>query len=243
MHPLNCVVIDDEPLAREGIVSYIEKIDFLNLIGEGNNPTDLFALEKQQSLDLIFLDIQMPLMTGIEYLKSTKYRPMVIITTAYPSYALEGFELDVLDYMVKPITFDRFFKGADKAKDYFSMGKGEDSVIERKAAPRYFFVKCDSVYEKIFYHDVEYVQALQNYVIIHTATRKFMPLLTMKRMEELLDQEKFIRVHKSYLVAVDKILSVENTRIKLAHQEVPLSRNYKDAVFKKVLDKSVFKKQ
>ena len=121
MKTINCVVIDDEPLAREGLISYINTIEFLHLIGEGNNPTDLFALEKEQSIDLIFLDIQMPLMNGIEYLKSTKNRPMVILTTAYPSYALEGFELDVLDYMVKPITFQRFYKGAHKALDYFTI--------------------------------------------------------------------------------------------------------------------------
>ncbi len=242
MQSINCVVIDDEPLAREGLISYIQKIEFLTLIGQGSDPTDLFSLEKDQSLDLIFLDIQMPTMTGIEYLKSTKNRPMVIITTAYPSYALEGFELDVLDYMVKPITFERFFKGVNKAKDYFSIGKGEDSSTDFSVRPDYFFVKCDSVFEKIFFDDVEYVQALQNYVIIYTAHGKFMPLLTLKRMEELLGREKFVRIHKSYLVAVDKIRSIENTRIKLRNTEVPISRNYKDAVFKKVLDKSLFKK-
>ncbi|TMM57417.1 response regulator transcription factor [Maribacter algarum] len=242
MRPINCVVIDDEPLAREGLINYIQKIEFLTFIGEGSDPTDLFAIEKNQSPDLIFMDIQMPTMTGIEYLKSTKNRPMVIITTAYPSYALEGFELDVLDYMVKPITFERFFKGVYKAKDYFSIGKGETNPLSFNAKPDYFFVKCDSVFEKIFFNDVAYVQALQNYVIIYTSHGKFMPLLTMKRMEELLGSEKFIRVHKSYLVAVDKIRSIESTRIKLEGAEIPLSRNYKDAVFKKVLDKSLFKK-
>lgn len=242
MRPINCAVIDDEPLARDGLASYIEKIDFLNLIGEGNNPTELLTLEKNHSLDLIFMDIQMPIMSGIDYLKSTKTRPMVILTTAYPSYALEGFELDVLDYMVKPITFNRFYKGVHKARDYFSMFHREDRPSASKPTVDYFFVKCDSVYEKIFYEDVEYVQALQNYVIIYTTTGKFMPLISMKRMEELLDDQKFIRVHKSYLVAVDKIRSVEQSKLKLANQEVPLSRNYKDIVFKKILDKSLFKK-
>ncbi|WP_422859851.1 LytR/AlgR family response regulator transcription factor [Flagellimonas sp. S174] len=242
MRSINCAVIDDEPLARDGLISYIQKIDFLNLIGDGCDPTDLFSIEKNHTLDLIFLDIQMPMMTGIEYLKSTKNRPMVITTTAYPSYALEGFELDVLDYMVKPITFERFYKGVNKAKDYFTMESSKNGTTEIKATRDYFFVKCDAVYEKIFFDEVEYVQALQNYVIIYTSAGKFMPLLTMKRMEELLHREKFMRVHKSYLVAIDKIRAVENTRIKLAEAEVPLSRNFKDAVFKKVLDKSLFKK-
>jgi DNA-binding LytR/AlgR family response regulator len=242
MRSINCVVIDDEPLAREGLVNYIGKIDFLNFIGEGNNPTDLFGLEKNQSLDLIFMDIQMPVMSGIEYLKSTKNRPMVILTTAYPSYALEGFELDVLDYMVKPITFNRFYKGANKAKDYFTMDRIDNDVTHSKAVQDYFFVKCDSVFEKIFYADVEYVQALQNYVVIYTAERKYMTLISMKRMEELLGTNNFIRVHKSYLAAVNKIRSVEKTRIQLTHSTIPLSRNYKEVVFTKVLDKSLFKK-
>ncbi len=242
MRPINCVVIDDEPLAREGLADYISKIDFLHLLGEGINPTDLFALGKNQPLDLIFMDIQMPVMTGIEYLKSTKNRPMVILTTAYPSYALEGFELDVLDYMVKPITFDRFYKGANKARDYFLMNKREDVSTDVKSGPDYFFVKCDAVFEKIYHDDVEFVQALQNYVVIYTTNRKYMTLLSMKRMEELLGSDRYIRVHKSYLVALDKIGSVEKTKIKLTHVEVPLSRNYKDAVFKRVLDKALFKK-
>ncbi len=242
MPSINCAVIDDEPLAREGLVSYIEKIDFLNFVGEGNNPTDLFALDKKQSLDLIFLDIQMPIMTGIEYLKSTKKRPMVIITTAYPSYALEGFELDVLDYMVKPITLERFCKGAQKAKDYFLLSKKEEGLSESQTVRDYFFVKCDAIYEKIFFEEVEYVQALQNYVVIYTAQGKYMPLMSMKRIEELLGTDKFIRVHKSYLASLDKIRSVEKAKLKLTTAEIPLSRNYREMVLTRVLDKSLFKK-
>ena len=241
MRPISCAVIDDEPLAREGLVNYIRKIDFLHYSGEGNNPTDLFAIEKKQPLDLIFMDIQMPIMTGIEYLKSTKNRPIVIITTAYPSYALEGFELDVLDYMVKPITFDRFYKGANKARDYVAM-KDEGSATDSTSGPDYFFVKCNAIFEKIFYADVEYVQALQNYVVIYTQDKKYMTLLSIKRMEELLGSNNYIRVHKSYLVALDKIRSVEKAKIRLTQAEIPLSRNYREAVFNKVLDKSLFKR-
>ncbi len=243
MKTINCVVIDDEPLAREGLISYINTIEFLHLIGEGNNPTDLFALEKEQSIDLIFLDIQMPLMNGIEYLKSTKNRPMVILTTAYPSYALEGFELDVLDYMVKPITFQRFYKGAHKALDYFTIKNQEGSTVEPKLTSEFFFVKCDTIYEKIFYDDIEYVQALQNYVLIFTDNKKYMTLLSLKRMESLLDPDRFLRVHKSYLVALNKISAIEKNKIRLTKTEIPLSRNYKENVFKEVLTSSVFKKQ
>ncbi|MET1259304.1 LytTR family DNA-binding domain-containing protein [Flagellimonas sp. DF-77] len=241
MRPMNCVLIDDEPLAREGLAHYISKIDFLNLIGEGGNPTDLSKLGQSQPIDLIFLDIQMPILTGIEYLKSTKNRPMIIITTAYPSYALEGFELDVLDYMVKPVTFERFFKGVTKAREYFELGQQTIPTFN-KADAAYFFVKCDSIYEKISFDAIEYVQAMQNYVVIHTKDRKYMPLLTMKRIEALLAPKGFLRVHKSYLVAIDKITSVEKAKLKLGSVEIPISRNYRDKLHQTVLNRSLFKK-
>ncbi|NAS11147.1 LytR/AlgR family response regulator transcription factor [Poritiphilus flavus] len=239
---IRCAVIDDEPLARECLVNYIQKIDFLDLVGEGPDPTALLNIANRQTLDLVFLDIQMPIMTGIEYLKSTKVRPMVILTTAYPSYALQGFELDVLDYMVKPITMERFLKGANKAKDYLLLAKGDNNANKSGAPPEYFFVKCESVYEKIFFDEVEYVQALQNYVVIYTSGSKYVTLMSMKRIESLLGASQFIRVHKSYLVALDKIQSVENTRLHLTSATIPLSRNYKINVFEHVLNKSFLKK-
>ena len=239
---IRCAVIDDEPLARECLVNYIQKVDFLDLIGEGTDPTALYNFSTAPSLDLIFLDIQMPVMTGIEYLKSTKERPMVILTTAYPSYAIEGFELDVLDYMVKPITLERFLKGANKAKDYFMLAKGDGRTDNSSTPPAYFFVKCENVYEKIMVDEVEYVQALQNYVVIHTASKKYMTLMSMKRIESLLGAFQFIRVHKSYLVALNKIQSMENSRLHVSSASIPLSRNYKKDVFEYVLNKSFLKK-
>lgn len=239
---INCAVIDDEPLARECLVRYIQKVDFLHLVGEGSNPTEVYGLSKKQPLDLIFLDIQMPVMTGMEYLKSTTERPIVILTTAYPSYALEGFELDVLDYMVKPITFDRFFKGAHKAKDYFLLRKADEKSTEKETVPDYFFVKCEHIYERIIIDDVEYVQALQNYVIIYTASQKYMTLMPMKRIEVILGTPKFIRVHKSYIVAVDKIRTVENSSVKLTKETIPVSRSYRKIVFQHVVNTSLLKK-
>jgi DNA-binding LytR/AlgR family response regulator len=239
---INCAVIDDEPLAREGLVNHIQKIDFLSLMGEGGNPTELYNISKSQAVDLVFLDIQMPIMTGMEYLKSTTKRPMVILTTAYPSYALEGFELNVLDYMVKPITFERFFKGANKAKDYFSLKKAARKEVESSSALDYFFVKCENIYEKILIDEVEYVQALQNYVIIYTSTKKYITLMPMKRMEAILCTSKFVRVHKSYLVALNKIRAVENSCLKLTSASIPISRNHRKSVFEKVVNKSLLKK-
>lgn len=241
---INCAVIDDEPLARECLVNYIHKVDFLDFVGEAGNPTEMYRLSRNRPLDLIFLDIQMPVMTGIEYLKSTTNRPMVILTTAYPSYALEGFELDVLDYMVKPITFDRFFKGAHKAKDYFMLRQPSPAgnLEGPKEGPGYFFVKCEHMYERIWIAEVEYVQALQNYVIIFTVSKKYMTLMPLKRIETILGTSNFLRVHKSYLVAIDKIQTVDNTSVKLTHETVPVSRNYRKLVLQRVVHGSFLKK-
>ena len=203
---LKCVVIDDEPLARECIANYVKEIDFLQLAGTGTNPVEIPRLLDEQTVDLIFLDIQMPVMNGIEFLKMTPQLPMVIITTAYPSYALEGFQLDVLDYLVKPITFNRFFKAVNKAKDYQQLKErfSQHSVSANTAAADYFFIKCDYKYERIYFDQVLFVEAMQNYVTIHTTKGKYITLLYMKNVEQQLNQNEFIRVHKSFLVAISK---------------------------------------
>src|SRR5882757_7055145 len=165
---INCVIIDDEPLAREGLANYVREVDFLNLGGICENPLELLPLIDRQTVDLIFLDIQMPKMNGIEFLKIMQKPPMVVITTAYPSYALEGFQLNVLDYLLKPITFERFFKSATKAKDYHQLiTKSNFSDAQKnESAADYFFIKCGSKYEKIHFADILYVQGMQNYVTI-----------------------------------------------------------------------------
>lgn len=238
---INCLVIDDEPLARECIIDYVQKVDFLNFCGAGTNPTQIHGLSSKQSVDLMFLDIQMPEMSGLDYLKSTNKRPMVILTTAYPSYALDGFELDVLDYLVKPITFKRFYKAAVKAQDYYQLkiapSRNQDSVKP------YFFIKCDQVYERIYFDEIEYVQAMQNYVVIHTETAKYMPLIPLKRVLELLPRQRFMQAHKSYLVAIDKIKTLEKSRLKLTNVTIPLSRNFREPVYDTLMKRTLFKKQ
>jgi DNA-binding LytR/AlgR family response regulator len=241
---LQCVAIDDEPLARECIVNYIKEIDFLQLAGTGNNPLDIPRLLDQKKIDLIFLDIQMPVMNGIEFLKITPQLPMVIITTAYPSYALEGYQLDVLDYLVKPITFNRFFQAVNKAKDYYQLKERSMQQVAPVPATSadYFFIKCDYKYERIYFHEVLFVEAMQNYVTIHTTKGKYITLLHMKNVEEQLNRKDFIRVHKSYLVAISKIESIENNEIRIQQHRIPISRNSKDAVIEKVVNDKLWKK-
>ncbi|HZY82903.1 MAG TPA: LytTR family DNA-binding domain-containing protein [Cyclobacteriaceae bacterium] len=240
---IQCAIIDDEPLARECIADYIKQVDFLALAGTGTNPVELTRINDQQKVDLLFLDIEMPVMNGIEFLKMTADPPMVILTTAYPSYALEGFQLDVLDYLVKPITFNRFFKAVTKAKDYHQLLLSSKSKEQGNVDTLdYFFIKCESRYEKIWFDDILYIQALQNYVTIHTTRGKYMTLLPLKTIEEKLDSQSFIRVHKSYVVSISKIDSIDNSEISMRSIRIPVSRNYMPDVIERVVNGKLWKK-
>lgn len=239
---LKCVIIDDEPLARECIANYVGEVDFLQLIGSGSNPIELTKLLDAHQIDLIFLDIQMPVMNGIDFIKMTQNPPMIIITTAYPSFALEGFQLNVLDYLLKPITFNRFFKAVTKAKDYHQLLTKSDDAIKINSTEDYFFIKCDYKYERIYFDDVLYIQGLQNYVTIYTRKDKYVTLLSLKSVEENLDKQSFIRVHKSFIVSISKIEAIEDNDIIIQSSRIPISRNYRDGVLDKVVNSKLWKK-
>ena len=236
---IRCCVIDDEPLARECLTNYISEIDFLQLAGEGSNPMELDKLMGQQPIDLIFLDIQMPLMNGIDFLRSNPSLPPIVFTTAYPSYALEGYELDVLDYLLKPITLDRFYQSAVKARDYIAL-LGQEQ--ELSTADDHFFVKCDSKYEKIFFEEVLFVQAQQNYVTIHTSRGKFMTLLNLKSVQENLDDREFIKVHKSFIVAKKRVQRIDNSDVIIGEHRIPISRTNREAVMQQLIGEKLWKR-
>lgn len=232
---LRCVIVDDEPLASEGLMKYIEVIDYLELVTIAENPLELNKILENERIDLIFLDIQMPHMTGLDFLKIKKNLPMVIITTAYPNYALEGFQFDVVDYLLKPITFNRFFKATNKAKELFWLKNQKTESLTQNTEPDYLFIKCESKYEKILIDEILFVQALQNYVIIFTTRGKYMTLLPLKTVEEYLDPNRFMRVHKSYLVAIAKIGSIENNDITIQTHLIPISRTMREQVIEIVV--------
>ena len=238
---LSTAIIDDEPLARECITNYVRDVDFLSLAGVGSNPMDLVQLLDKTTVDLIFLDIQMPIINGIDFLKTAKDLPMVVITTAYPSYALESFQLDVMDYLVKPITFDRFLKAVNKAKDYHYL-QTRALATENQSSAGYFFVKVGFRFEKIFVDDILYVEALQNYVTIFTTRGKFMTLLSLKQVEHNLDERHFIRVHKSFVVAMSRIEAIENGEIYIQAARIPISRQYRDVVMERVVNTRLWRK-
>ncbi|MEM6633660.1 MAG: LytTR family DNA-binding domain-containing protein [Bacteroidota bacterium] len=238
---IHCMAVDDEPLARECIANYVREIDFLNWVGSASNPLELGQILDKTPVDLLFLDIQMPRMNGIDYLKSTSPPPMVILTTAFPSYALEGYELKVLDYLLKPITFNRFFQAANKAKEFHTLRHTHPGASLHPPEEA-FFIKCDHKYEKIYVADILYVQAMQNYVHIFTTQGKYTTLLYLKNVEENLDPQRFIRVHKSYIVAIERVETIQDNEICIQSHRIPISRNYKEVVMEKVLKGRLWKR-
>lgn len=238
---LRCIIVDDEPLAREGIATYVNETGFLELVATCENSVQLMSLLDQHSIDLIYLDIQMPKMSGIDFLKIARNPPMVILTTAYPNYALEGFQLNVMDYLLKPITFDRFLKASTKAKEYHALLNPSNSN-GTNAAANYFFIKCGNKYEKILFEDMLYVEGLQNYVSIYTTRGKYITLLSIKNLEENLDPKQFIRVHKSYIVSISKIDAIEGNEILMGQSKVPISRNLREQVLNEVVQNKLLDK-
>lgn len=236
---INCLVIEDEPLARKGLNEYIADIDFLNCIGEYDNALKAAEQISRGDVQLLFLDIQMPKITGLEFFKTLQSPPPVIFTTAYPQYALEGFEVNALDYLVKPISFKRFLKAVLKAKEYYEV---RDTNLKEANDTDYFFIKVDNKLEKILFADVLFAEASQNYVLIHTPLKKYMTYLTFKSVEDYLPADKFLKVHKSYIVAASKIDTIEGNDIRIGQQHIPISRNQKDEVLAKLLKGNFLKR-
>jgi DNA-binding LytR/AlgR family response regulator len=233
---IRCVITDDEPFARKGLQGYIEKIDFLELKGVCENAVELNSLIKQTPVDLLFLDIEMPYMTGIDFLKNASDPPRVIFTTAYEKYALQGFDLEVLDYLLKPIPFERFLKAANKAFDYFNAQQPHATGQD------YIFVKSENKLEKIHFEDILFVEALENYVSIYTQEKKTIAHLTLKMVQEKLPPGRFIQPHKSYLVSIEKIGSIEGNILHLQQYQVPISKYQKEEVMEKIVNSKLLKR-
>src|SRR6056297_1809200 len=226
-----CIIIDDEPLARELIRAHIKKLENFDILAEcGNAMEAMEALRKKQA-DLIFLDIKMPQISGIEFLKTLKNPPKVIITTAYSQYALEGFELDVVDYLMKPVTFERFFKAVNK---YFSSHRQHTISLENENGfdeHAFIYVKENKKIIKIYLREIHFIEGLNEYIRIHTDNRRVVVKNSLQSIESKLPQEQFIRVHKSYIVSIPKIRAFNSTTIELENSKLRIGRNYKNQVF------------
>ncbi len=240
---INCIIIDDEPLARKGLKEYIGEVDFLNLTGEFEHPLKATSLLSDGSVQLTFLDIQMPKITGIEFFKTLQNAPPVIFTTAYPQYALDGFDLNALDYLVKPIAFERFLKAVLKAKEYYEVRQSNSlPVTGANTSQEYFFIKADSKLVKVFYDDILFVEALQNYVNIYTRETKHITYLTLLSVEAYLPTDLFIKTHKSYIISVPKVDSIDGNEIIIGKHKIPISRNLKEEVTKKLIGNRFLKR-
>lgn len=240
---IGCIAIDDEPLALEIIQDYCSRIPFLELKSTFDNAVDSIEYIRNNNPDLIFLDIQMEELSGIQLLHSLKNRPYVIFTTAYDSYAIQGFELDVVDYLLKPISFERFLKAADKVyekmqADRLLKERPSTESPHPSSGDNYFFIKTETRMEKLLYADVLYIEGMGDYWRIVTTNKRIMTLLNYKKLEELLPPGQFMRVHKSFIVAIDKIENVERNRIRIADRLIPVGETYREQFFALIGKKS-----
>ena len=231
---LKCIITDDEPIARKGLQNYVERIDFLELVGVCEDAIQLNNQLKSQQADLLFLDIEMPYMTGIELLNSLSNPPKVIITSAYAEYAIKGYDLEVSDYLLKPISFDRFLKAVNKVYD--QLISSQTPVVQD-----YLFVKTNLKLEKIRFNDMRFIEGVENYVAIYTSEGKIITHTTLRTILQKLPPERFVQVHKSYLVNIDKIDSIEGNLLGIGKNKIPLSRTYKETALEIILKNKLLK--
>ncbi len=224
MNKFSCVIIEDEPLALEKTRDFVLKVPFLNLAATFDNALTGLAYLNSHKVDVLFLDINMDELTGIELLESSRIQSQVIITTAYQEYALKGYELQIKDYLLKPFTFSRFLQAVNKA---------QDNLIRKLSdgPPEFIFVRTENRLEKIMLNEIVYIEGMRDYRRIHTTKNKVMTLQNFSEFETLIPPALVCRVHKSYMVALNKIASIERGRIKIADQLIPISDTYKDAFF------------
>jgi len=230
---LKCMVIDDEPLAIQLLANHISRVPFLQLANSFNNPLEGLISFNSNPVDVIFLDVQMPQLTGIQFMKLLQNRAQVIITSAYEEYAIEGFEHDVTDYLLKPIAFERFYKAVEKAYNLKSPSYKLD--IKQDLFPDtggYIFVKVETRMVRVELDDILFIEGLKNYVSISTKGQRIVTLQVMKQLEEILPANRFMRVHKSFIIALDKISSVERQEIYIGDRIIPIGITYQDQFFK-----------
>lgn len=227
---MNCIIVDDEPLAREGMELNVQDVPFLNLVGQFGTALAANDYLMRSQVDLMFLDIQMPGITGLEYLKTLTNPPLVILTTAYPQYALEGFELAVVDYLVKPVRMERFLKAVNKARALFDLkNASQEQANVEEVTPEFMYLKADRKFIRVFFKDIKYIKGMKDYVMLFTQEgKKIMTAMNIKTIHAQLPPTIFARVNKSYLININYIDEVEIDFIQLAGEEIPLGRTYKE---------------
>lgn len=231
MKKLSCIIVDDEPVARKILEEFTEQVPFLDLLGKFESAMKAEEFLKSRQPDIIFLDIEMPKVSGLQMLKRVNIESMVILTTAFPQYALDGYELDIIDYLLKPFALHRFLKAVQKAKDFYEMKTHPIGIGSGNTPPpSYIFIKSEKRIEKVELSDILYAEVLGNYLTIYTDRKKIIAYLTMKSLESQLPPSDFIKIHQSFLVNRSKIESVEGNDLMVGTKSLPISRNYRDSV-------------
>ncbi|MEX2235619.1 MAG: LytTR family DNA-binding domain-containing protein [Cyclobacteriaceae bacterium] len=234
---LKCLIVEDEPLARNLLSDYVKKVSYLELVEASSNPLRALEVLRNNQVDLMFLDIQMPEITGITLLKTLQKKPLVILTTAYSEYALESYDLDVVDYLLKPITFDRFLKAVDKASQRINPpAVAQDQVAPEPGSP-FVFIKDGTKLVKINYDDILFVEGLKDYVTIVTKTQKIVSLQRLKVLETQLPADKFLRIHHSYIIAIKAVDTIHKGEVQIGTHFIPISDSYKKA-FKEFIERN-----
>jgi two-component system LytT family response regulator len=230
---LRCIAVDDEPLALELIEDNISKLPYLQLVAKCSNAMEAIKVLQEQTVDLIFLDIQMPGLTGLQFIQSLGERPMIILITAYEKFALEGFNHDVVDYLVKPVSLDRFVKACNKAWELYQL-KSKPKEPAAGKTPDYIFVNADYSLLKVVIDDIMWVEGLKDYIKIHirSSSKPVITRMTMKSVEELLPDNRFIRIHKSYIAAMDFITAIRKSTVMIGSLELPVSDTYQEKLMK-----------
>lgn len=234
MQKTKCIVVDDEPLAIEVIENHLSKFEDFEIVAKCNNAVAAFEIIRKKQIDLIFLDIQLPKITGVDFLKSLRHPPKVIFTTAYRDYAIDAFELDVIDYLLKPISFERFLQAINK----FYEVSGRDLTIYNNhetvsiSSEPYTYIKADKKMYKVYLKDIIYIEALKDYAKIICEKKSLVTKFPISAFEEKLPEEQFIRIHRSYIVSVAKIEAFNSTEIDIADRQLPIGRSYKNQVLK-----------
>lgn len=229
---IKCIIIDDEPLARNVIKNHLQSFDDFEIVAECSNAIEADKIIREKNIDLIFLDIEMPKVSGFDFLKSLKKETKIIIITAYRNYALKAYEYEIVDYLLKPVSFDRFYKAIKK---FYKQQKDSDVLIfgeTKKALNPFAYFNEDKIIHKIYLDDILYIESFREYIKVHTSDKSIMTKLPISKIEEKLKEHDFIRIHKSFVISICKINSFNSRMINIKEKELPIGRTYKDMVMK-----------
>ena len=239
---MKCIIIDDEPLAREGLTNALSGISSIEILESFSNPIDANQYLQNNTIDLMFLDIEMASLNGLDFAKSLVYKPLIIFITAYPQYALESFEVDAIDYLVKPVRIERLLRAINKAENYLTLlqknVEEEIAIVEDD----YVFIKSDRKFVKIFFKEILFIEGLKDYVIIHVDGKKILTAMNIKTIFNQLPIKNFARVSKSYIVNTDHIISVDTNSVYIKEEEIPIGNNFKESFFTHYVDGKIMKK-